>query len=153
MKVKHIRDQAAERGIDVPVGRTAGELRDLGWEVSIDVGDDAVLVDEPCTEAAQSTMETDAPSPHTWRCTTHSKIRRLTYIWDHILADPEYADRLYVTRDDLVALIDSNAQIALRARVAGHKTVARYFDMETALLDEMLCEVEEVIRCRVPISS
>lgn len=66
-----ISDQAAARGVPVPVGSTAAELRAAGWEVPPFVLDTAVLDEEvqgePVVTSALEGPAPTRPTGYVWR--------------------------------------------------------------------------------------
>jgi len=128
--VKSMEAQAAERGIPVPVGKTAGQLRDLGWDVSCDVPDSAELSDKPATG---STLELDAPTNHSWMTRVSDKVYHLALL-DGIIdeafaADPELAARKHVFDEQREELIEMLTEAAEKARTEKLPTVGRYYDV------------------------
>lgn len=67
-----VAEQAAARGVPVPVGRTAGDLRAEGWDVHPVMPDDAVLVVTAPGEPVWGT-----PTGYAWRYTGDAVVARL----------------------------------------------------------------------------
>lgn len=119
--VKTMKEQAAERGLPVPVGKTAGELRERGWDVSADVPDTAVLTAVP---SSSSTLGLTVSTDHSWSYMLPDRIFQLAYVADAVMETPELRERLPLIADEV---IEELSKLAIKAQNKNQMTLSRYY--------------------------
>lgn len=122
--VKNIADQALDRGVPIPYGAYAIELRNNGWTVTPDIPDTALLVPDVGTVPSLGGEMSPLCS---WRVAVTQKVERLAFIAETILSDPEYKgmeETLNQARDLSVEKLTLAADKADRL---GYTSFARYY--------------------------
>ena len=146
--IKKIEAQAAEREVPVPVGKTARELRDDGWAVSLDIPDRSVLVARDPDEAYEDSLEVEGPTGYNWAIEPTDLLWHLAWEWEVLLKTGLYEDRLEFLREQVERLSAAYRDMRNETTERGFTAYAFLCAAQEDVLSVFKADVEEAIRVR-----